>query len=103
MLAVWRKQFANADQVDVRRGPKVNPATAHKRRDQQLNREIARLIRQLARVTVIIEAQKNEHLARTTDRGTGVDGLMALFVELRSQIGIAPAYVAFSINRAEIY
>ena len=43
MLATWRKQLASADQVAVRRGPKVNPATAQKRRDEQLNREIARL------------------------------------------------------------
>jgi hypothetical protein len=42
----------------VRRGPKVNPATAQKRRDEQLNREIARLTRQLVRATAIIEAQK---------------------------------------------
>lgn len=58
MLATWRKQLASADQVAVRRGPKVNPATAQKRRDEQLNREIARLTRQLGRATAIIEAQK---------------------------------------------
>jgi hypothetical protein len=58
MLATWRKQLASADQVAVRRGPKVNPATAQKRRDEQLNREIARLTRQLVRATAIIEAQK---------------------------------------------
>ena len=58
MLAGWRKQLAKADQVAVRRGPKVNPATAQKRRDEQLNREIARLNRQLVRATAIIEAQK---------------------------------------------
>ena len=58
MLAGWRKQLATADQVAVRRGPKVNPATAQKRRDEQLNREIARLNRQLVRATAIIEAQK---------------------------------------------
>ena len=31
MLVTWRKQLASADQVAVRRGPKVNPATAQKR------------------------------------------------------------------------
>src|SRR5271166_3415470 len=46
MLATWRKQLASADQAAVRRGPKVNPATAQKRRDERLNREIARLTRQ---------------------------------------------------------
>jgi transposase-like protein len=55
MLATWRKQLASADQVAVRRGPKVNPATAQKRRDEHLNREIARLTRQLGRATAIIE------------------------------------------------
>src|ERR1022692_3736865 len=44
--------------VAVRRGPKVNPATAQKRRDAQLNREIVRLSRQLARANAIIEVQK---------------------------------------------
>lgn len=60
MLTGWRKQLARADQatLEVRRGPKVNPATAQKKRDEQLNREIARLTRQLVRATAIIEAQK---------------------------------------------
>jgi transposase-like protein len=61
MLTGWRKQLARAEQASlgaIRRGPKVNPATAQKRRDEQLNREIARLTRQLGRATAIIEAQK---------------------------------------------
>lgn len=60
MLTGWRKQLARADQaaLAVRRGPKVNPATAQKRRDEQLNREIARLTRQLARANAIIDVQK---------------------------------------------
>jgi transposase len=61
MLTGWRKQLARADEVSlgaVRRGPKVNPATAQKRRDEQLNREIARLTRQLARANAIIDVQK---------------------------------------------
>lgn len=61
MLTGWRKQVARADQaalVAVRRGPKVNPATAQKRRDERLNREIARLTRQLARANAIIDVQK---------------------------------------------
>src|SRR5271165_6359853 len=44
MLTGWRKQLARADEASlgaIRRGPKVNPATAQKRRDEQLNREIA--------------------------------------------------------------
>jgi hypothetical protein len=61
MLTGWRKQLAKADQAALgaaRRGPKVNPATAQKRRDEHLNREIARLTRQLVRATAIIDAQK---------------------------------------------
>jgi hypothetical protein len=60
MLTGWRKQLARADQAtpEVRRGPKVNPATAQKKRDEQLNREIARLTRQLARANAIIDVQK---------------------------------------------
>jgi hypothetical protein len=60
MLTGWRKQLARVDEATpaVRRGPKVNPATAQKRRDEQLNREIARLTRQLARANAIIDVQK---------------------------------------------
>ena len=61
MLTGWRKQLARADQAAlgaIRRGPKVNPATAQKRRDELLNREIARLSRQLARANAIIDVQK---------------------------------------------
>lgn len=61
MLAGWRKQFSGADraaQAAVRRGPKVDPATAQKRRDEQRNREIARLTRQLVHANAIIEVQK---------------------------------------------
>jgi len=60
MLSGWRKQLARADDAGlaVRRGPKVNPATAQKYRDERLNREIARLSRQLARANAIIDVQK---------------------------------------------
>jgi transposase len=61
MLTSWRKQLARADEASfsvIRRGPKVNPATAQKRRDEQLNREIARLSRQLTRANAIIDVQK---------------------------------------------
>ena len=61
MLTGWRKQLNRADQAAltaVRRGPKVNPATAQKHRDERLNREITRLSRQLARANAIIDVQK---------------------------------------------
>jgi transposase-like protein len=59
MLTAWRKQLERADQVvAVRRGPKVKPATAQRHRDERLNREIARLSRQLMRANAIIDVQK---------------------------------------------
>jgi hypothetical protein len=61
MLTGWRKQLNAADRASiaaVRRGPKANPATAQRRRDEQLNREIARLNRQLVRANAIIDVQK---------------------------------------------
>ena len=61
MLTGWRKQLDRADQAalaSVQRGPKVNPATAQKRRDEQLNREIIRLTRQLVHANAIIDVQK---------------------------------------------
>ena len=61
MLTGWRKQLNRADQAAltaVRRGPKVNPATAQKHRDERLNRENTRLSRQLARANAIIDVQK---------------------------------------------
>ncbi len=68
MLTGWRKQLARADQAAlgaVRRGPKVKPATAQKRRDEQLNREIARLTRQLARANAILYHRRSLRSLRT--------------------------------------
>lgn len=60
MVTGWRKQLARVDQATpaVRCDPKISPATAQKRRDEQLHREIARLTRQLARANAIIDVQK---------------------------------------------
>lgn len=60
MLTAWRRQLERADQaaIAVRRGPKVKPATAQRHRDERLNREIARLSRQLMRAHAIIDVQK---------------------------------------------
>jgi transposase-like protein len=60
MVTGWRKQLARADHaaLGAARGPKVNPATAQKLREEQLQREIDRLSRQLVRANVIIEVQK---------------------------------------------
>jgi hypothetical protein len=61
MLTGWRKQLSSADRAAlaaVRRGPKANPVIAQRRRDEQLNREIARLTRELVRANAIIDVQK---------------------------------------------
>jgi hypothetical protein len=57
MLSGWRKHD-QAALVTPRRGPKANPAVARRNRDEQLNREIVRLRRQLERANLIIDAQK---------------------------------------------
>ncbi len=58
MLANWKKQVGKADLVALapkRRGPKAKPEA---RQIQQLNRDNARLRRELERAKLIIDAQK---------------------------------------------
>jgi len=58
MLASWRKQVGNAERVALtpkKRGPKPDPSA---RQIQQLNRDNARLRRELERAKLIIDAQK---------------------------------------------
>jgi transposase len=58
MLANWKKQVRKAELVALapkKRGPKANPGA---RQIQQLNRDNARLRRELERAKLIIEAQK---------------------------------------------
>jgi hypothetical protein len=58
MLSSWRKQLGAADRAALaprKRGPKPDAAA---RQIQQLNRENARLRRQLERAEIIIDAQK---------------------------------------------
>jgi transposase len=58
MLANWKKQVGKAELVALapkKRGPKANPGA---RQIQQLNRDNARLRRELERAKLIIEAQK---------------------------------------------
>jgi len=57
MLSGWRK-LDRAALAAPRRGPKANPAVAQRNRDEQLNRQIVRLRRQLERANLIIDAQK---------------------------------------------
>ena len=57
MISGWRKH-EKAALATPRRGRKADPAVAQRNRDEQLNRQIARLQRQLERANLIIEAQK---------------------------------------------
>lgn len=61
MLANWRKQIARANETALaprRRGPKPDPARAEKLRIEQLERDKARLERELAQARLIIDVQK---------------------------------------------
>lgn len=57
MLSGWRKH-QQAPLATPRRGPKANPAVAQRNRDEQGNRRIMRLERQLERANLIIDAQR---------------------------------------------
>ena len=60
-LATWRKQrqlSGQAQLVEGKRGPKVNPAAAQDRMVQQLQNEVARLRGRLAKADLIIDVQK---------------------------------------------
>ena len=57
MISGWRKLDRKA-LVTPRRGPKADLAIAQRNRDEQLQRQIARLQQQLERANLIIDAQK---------------------------------------------
>lgn len=61
MLSNWRKQIARANETALAprtRGPKPDPARAEKLRIEQLERDKARLERELAQARLIIDVQK---------------------------------------------
>jgi transposase len=61
MLSTWRKQIARAKESALapqRRGPKPDPARPERLRIQKLEREKARLERELAQARLIIDVQK---------------------------------------------
>jgi len=60
-LTHWRKEVEEAEQAALApkpRGPKPDLAKAESRRNEALEREVARLQRKLERAEQIIEAQK---------------------------------------------
>jgi transposase len=61
MLSTWRKQIARANETALvarRRGPKPDPARPEKLRIERLQREKARLERELKKAHLIIDVQK---------------------------------------------
>lgn len=61
MLSTWRKQIARASEAALaprRRGPKPEPVRAERLRIERLEREKARLERELERARLIIDVQK---------------------------------------------
>ena len=60
MLSTWRKQIRRAPQAlnAPRRGPKPDPARAEKLKIEKLEREKARLERELTQARLIIDVQK---------------------------------------------
>jgi transposase-like protein len=61
MLSTWRKQLARAGETALapqRRGPKPDPARPERLRIEKLEREKARLERELAQARLIIDVQK---------------------------------------------
>ena len=61
MLSTWRKQLARAEHTALapqRRGPKPDPARPERERIEKLEREKARLERELKKAHLIIDVQK---------------------------------------------
>jgi len=61
MLSTWRKQIARANEAALaprRRGPKPDPARPERLRIERLEREKARLERELKKAHLIIDVQK---------------------------------------------
>jgi transposase len=60
-LATWRKQRQRAGEAQLlepKRGPKIDPAAAQERKVRELENEVARLRDKLAKADLIIDVQK---------------------------------------------
>ena len=57
-LSLWRKQYRDGTLGNTRRGPNPTPSKELRRRNKQLERENARLRRQLEEARVIVGFQK---------------------------------------------
>jgi transposase-like protein len=105
MLANWKKQVGKAELAALapkKRGPKANPGA---RQIQQLNRDNARLRRELDRAKLIIDAQKQTvRGVGSADRGRDERGrVMVAVAELAAHVGLRTACLAFSLNRGFVY
>ena len=109
MLSSWRKQIARANEQALaprQRGPKPDPARPERLRIEQLERENARLERELQKAHLIIDVQKkNVGLARDRTRSAAQRQrrVIEAFDTLRSGLDVATACQALGVPRAAIY
>jgi transposase len=109
MLSNWRKQIARANEQALaprQRGPKPDPARPERLRIERLERENARLERELQKAHLIIDVQKkNGGLARdrTGSTAQGQRRVIDAFDTLRSGLDVATACQSLGVPRAAIY
>jgi hypothetical protein len=109
MLSSWRKQIARANDQALaprQRGPKPDPARPERRRIEQLEREKARLERELHKAHLIIDVQKKSgDLARDRTGSAAQEQwrVIEAFDTLRSGLDVATACQALGVPRATIY
>ena len=108
MLSSWRKQRDQAAEgalAPQRRGRKADPARPEHERIAQLEREKARLERELAQARLIIDVQKKKscRLARGPDGGSDGREVIEAFDTLSSGLAVSVACQALGVPRASIY
>nr|WP_246542432.1 IS3 family transposase [Collimonas antrihumi] len=106
-LATWRKQRqlgGEAQLIERKRGPKVDPAVAQDRRVLDLENEVERLRDKLAKADLIIDVQKKlsillgEH-CRHARRAE----VMSAAISLADKVGVAAACRALHLPRSALY
>ncbi|MGH8471798.1 MAG: IS3 family transposase, partial [Gammaproteobacteria bacterium] len=104
-LTHWRREVEAGENMALapkRRGPKPDLAKAESRRNEALEREVARLHRKLERAEQIIDAQKKPLRAPGTARGRGALA-MNTALEIAPEIGIVAACSGLGVARATFY
>ncbi|HET9849615.1 MAG TPA: IS3 family transposase [Candidatus Dormibacteraeota bacterium] len=108
MLSTWRKQIARANEQALaprRRGPKPDPARPERLRIERLEREKARLERELAQARLIIDVQKKVATFAGDPAGRAAQGrrVIEAFETLRSGLAVSKACQALGVARSAIY